>query len=309
LSSQPQSGGLLSALSDELAGAVQRASQAVVTVDARRQVAASGILWPTGTGVVVTADHVVERDEDITIRYADGRKVSATVAGRDPGTDIAVLRPADGGGPSPAELAPIDSVRIGNVVLALGRPGEGATMATFGIVSALGGKWRTARGGTVEGYVRADVALYPGFSGGPLVDTAGRVIGLNSWHLAGGQELAIPAAAVSAIVQALVTQGRVRRAYLGVTSQPVSLPDALQQKLGLTQKTGLVIVGVEAGSPAEKSGLILGDVLVAFAGQPIADPRDLQAALGSATVGTATTATLIRGGERKDLSVTPGERQ
>ncbi len=214
----------------------------------------------------------------------------------------------DGAPPAPADLAPIDSVRIGNVVLALGRPGDGATMATFGIVSALGGKWRTARGGTVEGYVRADVALYPGFSGGPLVDTQGRVVGLNSWHLAGGQELAIPAAAVSAIVQTLVTQGRIRRAYLGITSQPVALPDALQQKLGLSQRTGLVVVGVEPGSPAETSGLMLGDVLVAFGGQPISDPRDLQTALGTATVGTATTVTIVRGGERKDLSVTPGER-
>ena len=161
---------------------------------------------------------------------------------------------------------------------------EGAAMATFGIVSALGGTWRTARGGTVDGYVRADVALYPGFSGGPLVDAQGRVIGLNSWHLAGGQELAIPAASVGAIVQTLVTQGRIRRAYLGITSQPVALPESLQRTLGLSQRTGLVIVGVEAASPAEQSGLMLGDVLVSFGGQPIADPRDLQTALGSAIV-------------------------
>ncbi len=129
---------------------------------------------------------------------------------------------------------------------------------------------------------------YPGFSGGPLVDTQGRVVGLNSWHLAGGQELAIPAAAVGAIVQTLVTQGRIRRAYLGVTSQPVALPESLQQKLGLSQKTGLVVVGVESGSPAEQSGLLLGDIVVVFAGQTIADPRDLQTALGAATVGAAT---------------------
>jgi S1-C subfamily serine protease len=301
----------LTALSDELANAVQQASQAVVTVDARRQVAASGILWPAGSGIVVAADHAVERDEDIVVRLADGRKVGATVAGRDPGTDIAVLRLSLGDGaaaPAPAELAPIESVKIGHVAMAVGRPGDGATMATFGIVSALGGAWRTARGGTVQGYVRADVALYPGFSGGPLVDTQGRVIGLNSWHLAGGQELAIPAASVSATVQTILTQGRVKRAYLGVTSQPVALPDALQQKLGISQKSGLVLVGVETGSPADKAGLFIGDILVAFAGQPVADPRDLQAALGGATVGTTTNVTVVRGGERKDVAVTPGER-
>jgi len=215
--STTNTGGVLASLSDELSNAVQKASQAVVTVDARRQLAASGIVWPAG----------------------------ATA-------------------PAPAELAPIDSVKIGHVALAVGRPGDGATMATFGIVSATGGSWRTARGGTVDGYVRADVTLYPGFSGGPLVDATGRVIGLNSWHIANGQELAIPAAAVSATVQILLTQGSIKRAYLGVTSQPAALPDSLRQKLGVTQATGLVIVGVETGSPAEKSGLVLGDVLVTF---------------------------------------------
>ncbi len=305
------SGGVLATLSTELADAVERAGQSIVTVDARRQVAASGILWPTGNGVVVTADHVLERDEDIVVRLSNGRKVAATVAGRDPGTDIAVLRLAEGAGelPGPATLAPLDSVKIGHVVLALGRPGEGATMATFGIVSALGGSWRTQRGGVVEGYVRADVALFPGFSGGPLVDAQGRVIGLNSWHLAGGQEIAIPSQTVGTIVQALLTQGRIRRAFLGVASQPVALPTALQQKYGLTQKTGLLLVGVEAGSPAEKSGLILGDILISFGGQPVADPQDLQAALATATVGQPSNTAVIRGGERKEIAVTAGERQ
>jgi S1-C subfamily serine protease len=305
------SANVLTTLSNDLADAVERASQSVVTVDARRQVAASGILWPSGAGIVVTADHVVEREEDIVVRLGTGRKVAASLVGRDPGTDLAVLRLADTGGqlPGPATLAPLDSVKIGHVVLALGRPGEGAPMATFGIVSAVGGSWRTARGGVVEGYVRADVALYPGFSGGPLVDSQGRVIGLNSWHLAGGQEIAIPSQTVGALVQTIVTQGRVRRPFLGVASQPVALPEALQQKYGLAQKSGLLLVGVEKDSPAEKSGLLLGDVLISFAGQTVADPQDLQAALATTTVGQPTTAVVIRGGERKELAVTPGERQ
>jgi S1-C subfamily serine protease len=304
-----QGSGILASLSTELSAAVERASQFVVTVDARRQVAGSGIVWPAGNGVIVTADHVVERDEDINVILPGGQKVAATIAGRDPGTDVAVLRLAGPGATaSPAELAPLDSVKIGHVVLAIGRPGEGASMASFGVVSALGGTWRTARGGMVEGYVRADVALYPGFSGGPLVDAQGRVIGLNSWHIARGQELAIPSSAVGTIVQTLLTQGKVRRGYLGVTSQPVTLPAGLQQKLGLTQATGLVIVGVEAGSPAEKSGLVLGDVLVAFGGRPIVDAEDLQVTLSSGLVGKPTPATILRGGERKELTVTPGER-
>ena len=302
------SGGVLTALSDELAAAVERAGKAVVTVDARRQRPASGIVWPAGGGVIVTADHVVERDEDITVTLADGQKVAATLAGRDPGSDVAVLRLAAGGAiPAPAELAPADSAKIGHIALAVGRPG-GSLMASFGIVSALGGSWRTQRGGIVEGYVRADVTLYPGFSGGPLVDAQGRVVGLNSWHLAGGQELAIPSAALGTIVQTLLTQGKVRRAYLGVTSQPVRLPDALRQTLATAQKAGLMIVGVEPGSPADKAGLLLGDVLIGVAGQTIADVEDLQAALGPATVGKPTMVTIVRGGQRHEVSVTPGER-
>lgn len=304
---QPMS--LLAALSDEISGAVERASQGVVTVAARRAIAASGILWPDGNGVIVTADHVVERDEDIIVRLANGTKISASVVGRDPGSDLAVLRLAQTDNlPPAAELAPSDSVRIGHLVLAVARPGEGAPMATFGIVSAIGGSWRTARGGTVGGYIRADAALFTGFSGGPLVDSAGRVIGLNSWHLAGGQELAIPAQIVSHIVHAILTQGRVRRAYLGVTSQPVTLPAALQQKLGLTQRTALVLVSVEAGSPADQAGLLLGDVLISLDNQSVTDARDLQVALSTLSVGTPTVATIIRGGEPKTISITPGER-
>lgn len=309
--SDNSSASVLTSLSNELAAAVQKASGYVVTVDARRQGAASGILWPGGSGVVVTADHVVERDEDITVLLPDGSKVGASVAGRDPGSDVAVLKLAStSAAATPAELAPADSVKVGHLVLAIGRPGEGAPMASFGIVSATGGSWRTARGGIVQGYVRADVTLYPGFSGGPLVDAQGRVVGLNSWHLANGQEIAIPAPTVSAIVQTILTHGKIRRGYLGVTSQPVAIPAALQQKAGLgSQSTGLVLVGVEAGSPAEQGGFVIGDILVAVGGRPVASAEDLQVALAGNVVGQPTPIGVLRGGERKELTVTPGERQ
>lgn len=303
------SGGILAGLSNELAAAVQKAGQFVVSVDARRQGLASGIVWPAGQGVIVTADHVVERDEDISVVLSGGEKVGATVAGRDPGSDLAVLRLSNpGGAPAPAELAPADAAKVGTLVLAIGRPGEGGPMASFGIVSATGGTWRTARGGIVEGYIRADVALYPGFSGGPLVDGQGRVLGMNSWHLARGQEIAIPAQTIGGIVQTLLTQGKVRRGYLGVTSQPVAIPASLKQKLGLSQDTGLVVVGVEPGSPAEQGGLVLGDVLVGLAGRAVTDAEDLQMALYGNVVGKPTPVVVVRGGERKELSVTPGER-
>ena len=307
MSTLETSGGLLAALSDELAGAVEQAGRAVVAVDARRQIAASGIVWPD-EGLVVTASHVIEREEGITVTLAGGEKVGARLAGRDPGSDLAVLRLTGGGAPPPADLAPAESVRVGHLVIALGRPGGEATMASFGVVSAVGGAWRTALGGQVDAYIRADVRLLPGFSGGPLIDTAGRVVGFNSWHLANGQDVAIPAHTVRSIVQTLLTHGRVRRAFLGVTSQPVQLPETLRQKLGVDQTAGLMILGIEPGSPAERGGLLQGDILLTVAGRAVADAEDLQAVLGPAAVGQATAVAIVRGGERAELTVTPGER-
>lgn len=299
-------GGLLAALSDELANAVERGSRSVVAVHGRRQGAASGIVWPGG-GVVVTADHVLERDEGVTVTLPDEKEIEATVAGRDPGSDVAVLR--IGGQAPAAELAPNGATKVGHLVLALGRPGPGPAMASFGVVSGTGGRWRTARGGVIEGYVRADVTLYPGFSGGPLVDTQGRVVGMNSFYFARGQELAIPAHTLGGIVQTLLSHGRVRRAYLGVTTQRVPLPQAGRDRLKLDQEVGLIVIGAEPDSPADKGGLVIGDVLLAVGANAVTDARELQAALGPEVVGKPTVLTVLRGGERKEISVTPVERK
>jgi len=330
MATMERSGGVLAAVSDELAAAVEAASHSVVAVHGRRRIPATGIVWREG--IVVTADHVLERDEDITVSGPSDEKIEATIAGRDPGSDLAVLRvagfsataatqagsgslpgttPAGAGSFAVATPAAAGSLKVGNFVLAIGAGsggGSGRLMASFGVVSALGSTWRTARGGVVEGYIRADVALYPGFSGGPLVDTQGQVVGVNSSHLARGQGIAIPSNTVSATVDMLLTQGRVRRGYLGVTSQPVRLPSELQQKLGLQQESGLLVLGVESGSPADKGGLFMGDVVISLGGQTTADPQDLQAALGPAVVGQATPAVVLRAGERKELSLTPAER-
>ncbi len=300
------SSGGLARFSEELAGAVERAGRSVVAVDARRRLPASGIVWP-GSGVVVTADHVLERDEDITVTLAGGQKLAATLAGRDPGSDVAVLRLNDTA-PGPAELAPEGSVRVGHFVLAVGRPGTDLPVVSFGVISTLGGAWRTARGGAIERHIRADLVLYPGFSGGPLVDIEGRVVGLNSSHLAHGLGLAIPAHTVTGIVETLLARGRIRRAYLGITSQPVVLPEAWRRKQGLKQETGLLVVGTEPGSPAEKGGLLTGDVLVDMGGYPISDGEDLQAVLSAQEVGKPVTLSVVRGGEAVNLPVTPGER-
>lgn len=296
---------ILNELSESLADAVERAGQSMVRVSARRRLGATGLIWRPD-GLIVTADHVIERDEEITVGLPDGREVGAMLVGRDPGTDLAVLR-VDAQGLT-AVTPSTQTARVGHLVLALGRPRDGAPLATLGVVAAVGGSWRTWRGGSVEGAIRSDVTLYPGFSGGPLVDSEGHLLGLNSSRLGRGLAVTLPHAAVTRIVDALVAQGKVRRAYLGIATQPVALPAGLRTSLGLSQEAGLLVVGIEPDSPAERAGLLLGDILVAFAGQPVADLRALQERLSADTVGTTQTLRIIRGGQSADVSITVGER-
>jgi S1-C subfamily serine protease len=295
--------GVLTQLSEALAAAVERAGRSTVTVHARRRIPASGTVWQPG--VILTCDHVLERDEDIAVTTPDGRELPARLAGRDPGSDLAVLR-VDATDLVPAEPAPDGSARVGHLVLAIGRPGNGP-VASLGVISAVGGPWRTFRGGLVEGYIRSDTTFYPGFSGGPLVDTAGRAVGINSGRLGRGAGLTVPMAAAARVAEQLLRTGRIRRGYLGIGSQPVRLPEPLARLIG--QASGLLVVSVEADSPAARGGLLIGDVIIGMAGAPVRDTEDLQALLGPERVGQPTTVTVLRGGERRELSVTVGERQ
>ncbi len=298
-------GSMLSILSDELAAAVTSGANGVVTVNARRRMPASGIVWQAD-GLVVTANHVVERDEEITLGLADGRTVDARLVGRDPGTDLALLR-TDAGDLEPAPRSGIEP-KIGHLVLAIGRPGPSGPMASFGAISTVGGPWRTPNGATVDGYLRADVAMLPGFSGGPLVDGAGGVLGLNSSTLGRGGGLTVPNGAIEAVVAALHAHGRVRRGYLGIGTQGVTLPDALVSAHGLPTARALLITSVEGGSPAEQGGLLLGDVIVAVEGTTVSEVEHLQDQLSGDTVGRPIALRLVRGGEPREVSVTVGER-
>jgi S1-C subfamily serine protease len=294
----------LTALSDAMADAVTRAGAGTVLVNARRRFPASGIAY--ASNMILTADHVVERDDDISVVLPDGSELKASLAGRDPGNDLAVLK-LERAVAAVVEPAPQDA-RVGQLVLALGRPTSEGIQASLGIVSAIGGPVRTGRGGLLDRYLRTDATPYPGFSGGPLVDTAGRVIGVNTSGLARGASLAIPVSLAWQTAEVLAKHGRVRRGYLGVRSQPVSIPGAQQRSLGREQSTGLLLVGVEENSPAEAGGLLVGDIVVAISGSPVTDADQLLASLVGDVVGKATPVQVLRGGQATTITVTIGER-
>lgn len=294
---------VLANLSDALAAAVETAGPSIVRVEARRRLPASGIVW-SADGVIVTAHHVVEEEEGISIGLADGQTVAASLVGRDPTTDIAVLR-ANAAGLTPPAWAGAESLKVGHLALALGRPTQNV-MATLGIVSALKKDWRTPAGGQLDYYLQTDALMYPGFSGGPLVDATGRFLGLNSSALLRGISLAVPTGSLQRVVEALLAHGHVRRGYLGVSAQAVRLPAGLAGQLG--QETGLLLGSVEADSPAERGGLFMGDTIVALDGHPVRHLDDLLELLSGDRVGKAVPIRIVRGGQAIDVKVVIGEQ-
>ena len=302
-SSETQS--TLLTLSNNLADAVERAGASTVAVHARQRQSASGVLWQSG--VIVATDHTIERDDDITVTMPDGKSIAATLAGRDPSTDIAILKVAGANLPV-AAVGDTAALRIGQMALAVGRFGEGGLGTSLGVISALGGAWNTWRGGQVDQFIRADVTLYPGFSGGPLVNAAGEIVGINTSGLSRTMGLTIPATTVNRVVEQLLSTGHIARGYLGVGLQPVRLPDTLKQAVGVTSDTGVIVISIERGGPAEKAGLFIGDILITLDGTPTMDTDAVQAFLGPERIGTHLAAKIARGGAPVDATITVGTR-
>jgi S1-C subfamily serine protease len=300
----------LMVLSNALAEAAETAGRSTVLVDARKRMPASGVLIDGNT--VLTADHVVERDEDLKIMLPDGESDSAQLLGRDPGTDLAVLRLENASG-QPASVLK-GAARVGELVLSLGRPSSAGIQASLGVVSAIGGGIRRVhrrRGpapAASEQFIRTDAIPYPGFSGGPLVHVSGRIAGLNTSGLVRGISLAIPFPRALQVASALMEHGSVRRGYLGIRSQMAPLSAAFQEKLDREQSSGLLVIWVEEGAAAALAGLIVGDILVAFDGEPISDHEELQRSILNAEVGQAVVLEVLRGGESRQVSVVVGER-
>ncbi|MBD2465446.1 trypsin-like peptidase domain-containing protein [Oscillatoria sp. FACHB-1407] len=299
-----ESSSALLAFSNGLAEAIAHAAPVVVAVNARHRMASSGIHWRSG--YVVTADHTVKREDDITVTLSDGRMLPAQLVARDSGTDLAILQIQETNLPT-AELADAASLKVGHIVLAIARSNEGNTSACMGVVSALSGTWRSWHGGQIDQFIRPDITPYPGFAGSPLVTVQGEIIGINT---AGprGAILTIPASTIDRVVNQLLQKGRIARGYLGLGMQPVQLPKTLQETLGLSHDGGVIVVSVEPDAPADRAGVLIGDILVALDQTPIRDVRDVHTMLDPDRVGKPLTAQIVRGGTLTEITITVGER-
>lgn len=295
----------LETLSNDLALLVQRFQEDVVAVHARPHYGSSGVVWRAG--VVVTADHTIRQEEDIQVTLSSGKQAAATLVGRDGGTDLAVLK-VEGLG------APVDhaddgqSAKVGELALVLGRSPDSGPNASFGAISAVSGPWQTWRGGRLDQYIRLDASLFPQSSGGAVIDCRGRLLGIATSGLSRIAGLAIPVSSVNRVVGALLEKGHVPRGYLGIGVQPVAFPDALRSSLTIPNKSGIMVVSVEAGGAASKAGVLLGDILVSAGETRLEQFEDLQSFLDSGVIGERRKAKLIRAGALREIEIVAGER-
>lgn len=289
--------------SNELADAVERAGKSVVGVLEGGREGVSGTLWREG--LAITAEHTIRGRDEVTVLLPSGSKVKAHVAGRDHGTDIAILQVPSGLGAVP--VADESQARVGEVVLAVGRRPEEGIAATYGAISAIGGPWRTWQGARVDRWLRLDLNPFTGFSGGPIVNARGEAIGMATSG-ARRSAVTIPASTVNRLVDQFVKRGRIARGYLGVGMQPVAFPESARQALGSRAERGLLVVAVAEGSPAEQSGILLGDIIVMVEGTSIEGMQTLQAVLDSENVGKSIALDVVRGGHLIKLSVVVGEK-
>jgi S1-C subfamily serine protease len=296
----------LQSLSRDLANVVEQASTAVVAVNARRHLSSSGVYWRDG--VIVTAAHTLRRTEDISVILSSGETVTATLASADPSTDLAVLKINNAKLTVPS-FGDTSQLKVGHVVLAVGRGAQRGLNATLGIVGVLSGAWRTWRGGLIDQFIGLDLALHPGAAGGPLVDPLGRVLGINTSGLSRNMDLTIPVSAVNRVVEQLLEKGHIGRGYLGLGMYSIPIPEDLKRALNLSADSGLIVVSVEPQGPGSKAGVLLGDLIVALEGKAVGSIRDLQAFLEPESVGKTIPVSLIRSGKPVEVNVTIGERR
>ena len=315
----PSSDEPLDAYSAAVAGAVERVGRAVVSVEVRHPVRrrgrperelpghGSGFVF-TPDGFILTNSHVVHGATHVAVRLPDGRELPADLIGDDPDTDLAVVR-VGGDPPTAAPLGDSASLRVGQLVIAIGNPLGFQSTVTAGVVSALGRSFRSVGGRLIDDVIQTDAALNPGNSGGPLVDSRGRVIGVNTAVILPAQGICFAVAINTAkfVAAQLIAHGRIRRGRIGVAGQHVPLLRLAVRAHGLEAKSGVLVTGVEAGSPAERAGLKQGDIIVGFAGQVVGGIDDLHRLLATDRIGTPAVVALLRGADKLELSIVPEE--
>jgi S1-C subfamily serine protease len=306
---QPDDRELLDAYSEAVVRTVEGVGPAVVRIDADRA-GGSGVMF-TPDGLILTNSHVVERAKRLTVMLPDGRTLGADLIGSDLDTDLAVIRVDGFTGPplTWATLGDSRSVRVGQVAIAIGNPYGFHHSVTTGVVSALGRSLRAQSGRLMDDIIQTDAALNPGNSGGPLVTTRGEVIGINTAMIASAQGLSFAIASNTArfVAALLIRDGRIRRSYIGVAGQNVPVPRAFARANQLAVASGVLVASAEEGSPAATAGLRNGDVIVAFAGEAISGIDDLHRRLTADRIGMPSSLTILRVGQRRQLTVVPAE--
>ncbi|MBZ5643987.1 MAG: S1C family serine protease [Acidobacteriia bacterium] len=292
-------------LSNALAQATERAAASVVAVHTERRGSSSGIVWRSG--VIVTSEHALRRDEEIQVTLPSGRVAPATLAGRDPATDIAVLKCAEAAGAAP-EFGDAAAVKPGSIALVVGRTRASGPVAALGVVSLVAQERRTWTGASLIPYIRLDAGMQPTAVGGAVIEAHGKIVGLATPRFARFGAIAVPVASVNQSVEILLQKGHIPRGYLGVGLQPVRLPDALREKLAWNEKTAAIVMDVHPGGPADKAGLIIGDIIVSLSGEAVTRLEDIQSHLGGDAIDKTLELKYVRGGAIHEGSIAVAER-
>ena len=293
-------------LSKQFADVADQASKSIVSVHGGRRLAASGVVWRAG--IVVTASHMLRRTDDLEVTFGDKSSGKASFVGRDPGTDLAILRLEKASSGAPVELGDANRLRVGQLILAVGRSSLGDLAASAGIIARLGDAWQSWRGGQIDRLLRPDVTLYPGQSGSALVDSSGRVLGINTTALARASTITIPVATVNRVVSEILEHGGVFRPYLGLAMQSVAMPQDLLTRLKIESDAALMVMQVEPGSPSEGAGMMLGDLIVSVNQQPARGVEYIQRLLARAKRGDSVELAYVRGGQLATAKVKLAER-
>ena len=310
---------LLDAYSRAVVGAAERVGPAVVSVEVRQRVErrgrparelpghGSGFVF-TPDGFILTNSHVVHGATRIDAAFASGRRLRAQLVGDDPDSDLAVIR-VDPVSLAVAEFGDSSALRVGQLVIAIGNPLGFQSTVTAGVVSALGRSFRSVTGRLIDDVIQTDAALNPGNSGGPLVDSGGRVVGVNTAVILPAQGICFAVGINTAkfVTGQLIRHGKIRRGKIGVAGQNVSLARLVVRAHGLEAKSGVLVTGVDADSPAARAGVRPEDIIVGLDGKPVTGIDDLHRLLASDRIGAATTIVLLRQAEKLELPITPAE--